>query len=225
MPYRRSYRRRPRRTYRRRYLRRGTRSSGTNWTGLARKAFQLAKWTASVINPEFKKIDTQYSESPTTTPGIVPISLCAQGDDFDSRTGRTILMKSIEYSGLITHNTEGTGSIYHKVYFFIDKAPNQALATAAHIFLSGNAIYGVRNLDNRKRFICLKELKFVTNDTDKTEVLFNGYLKLNCHECFDDTTSNINAVTSNVLLIVTVSTDPTYGHSHSILTRVRFIDN
>lgn len=102
MPYRRRYYRR-----RRRYVRRGRKDSapvmgtGPQMLGWAArnssKALGMAKWVASVINPELKSFDVALPTAITTSWTITNLTNIAEGDDDTNRTGRSIKCASYNF--------------------------------------------------------------------------------------------------------------------------------
>lgn len=102
MPYRRRYYRR-----RRRYVRRGRKDSapvmgtGPQMLGWAArnssKALGMAKWVASVINPELKSFDVTLPTTITTSWTITSLTNIAEGDDDTNRTGRSIKCASYNF--------------------------------------------------------------------------------------------------------------------------------
>jgi len=77
-----------------------------------KRAWELAKYLASLINVEDKKFDVDGSAgiSVTTTPTVINLSNVAQGADYYQRDGDSILGQAIEFRGVVAGSNASTGS-------------------------------------------------------------------------------------------------------------------
>jgi len=156
MPYQRRYRRR--RTYRRR-PRRTSRAvvpkstpwftSAANAYDLARKAAQDIWYIKGLVNSEMHHLDATHTLGANQS-AIKPMLTIAQGDDFINRTGRSILLKSINFSGELYVNSSVTTNSRVMIALVRDNqqigATTPAItdiftsATDPHTFLNANTL-------------------------------------------------------------------------------------
>jgi hypothetical protein len=60
----------------------------------------------SVVNVEYKSLDTSLVKNPDNVTGTVDnLCLIAQGDDYNNRNGRSIRLKSLQIKGTIESGT------------------------------------------------------------------------------------------------------------------------
>jgi hypothetical protein len=73
------------------------------------KAWQLAKHLATLINVEDKKFDVDGTAGAvvTTTATIVNLTNIAQGNDYNNRSGDSILGQALEFRARVTGNSAG----------------------------------------------------------------------------------------------------------------------
>jgi len=127
--------------------------------GIARVPRQIALATG-----EFKAIDTSGNCSANVTTAVVLCNGCARGDEINERTGREIVMKSIQlqYNAV---STATTGIVNHvRVMVVYDRQANGAALTAAQVLSNTGGADGTlcpRNLENRRRFWILYDRSVV----------------------------------------------------------------
>lgn len=112
---------------------------------------------------ELKTIDTTATNaSPVATGSVVLLNGVATGDDYNTRDGRKIQMKSILLRILLSPDTTQSapqGDIM-RVMIVYDKQTNGTALTAANVLQTG-VIQSPNNLNNRDRFVVLSD-KFLT---------------------------------------------------------------
>jgi len=155
------------RTTIKRTFRRGARLS-SKMADLARAAARASK-TAAMRNPpvyappgEFKSVDTTINSAIDNGGYVQLLNGLARGDDINQRSGREVMMKSVQISWL-SFATAATGvDQVHRVVLVYDRQANAAALTWNDVFGS-TSIHYPRNLENRKRFKILMDMSYVIN--------------------------------------------------------------
>lgn len=195
----RTYRRRPRRAVRK-----------------YRKSFP------KYLRPEVKRIDSTYATGITSTEATILLNGLTQGLEYNQRIGRKITSKSIAIRGYVQNADANVNQV--RLLLVYDKQTNQALPTMSDI-IDGNLFNGFRNLDNIKRFKILSDRRMALQVTADSGVrYFKMYKKIRLDTIYDDTTSNINAITSGSIILFLISTDATTGVTSNIDWRFTYTD-
>lgn len=226
MPYtRRTFRRR---TYRRRPTIRRRRP--TRWATYSAAGSQLwkdVKYLKGLINVEFKSKDIVGSSTPDNSAGsVVLLNGLATGDDFNSRDGRQIRMKSIQLNMKFNLHASATATVV-RVLLVLDTQPNAAVATLSGILDVGSAatVVAFRNLNNRKRFIILRDWVVKVN-TNLPEITREYYHTLDAKTVYNATNGGTIAdIETNSLSLWLASDEATNTPTVTYNSRVRFIDN
>lgn len=150
-----------------RTFRRGSRLS-SKMASLARAAARASKAQAMRNPPvyappgEFKSVDTTINSAIDSTGYVLLLNGLARGDDINQRSGREVMMKSVElrFNSFAT-GTTGVDQI-HRVALVYDRQANATALTWADVFTSSSINYP-RNLENRKRFKVLMDTWYVIN--------------------------------------------------------------
>lgn len=183
-----------------------------------------------LVNVEFKAVDHTYTgttgERFLSAGSLLLLNGCSTGDGYTNRDGRSIRIKSVDIKVNIFAGGGGTTPEINRILIFIDKDPNASQAGITDV-LSTNSPDSPRNLDFRKRFVILKDKRFVVVPNQSNEaVIWKYYKKLNMHTIFNaDTGATISAIQSNALYMMIISDQPTGGAYLYGSSRVRFIDN
>lgn len=211
---------------------RGRRRANTRGKVYGAAAYQLYKDVQklkNMINVEFKYYDQSSLNNLTTTPVIQPINLVGEGDTDQTHDGSMFRMKSIQINGTV-RNLAASGSNPLKVRMALVLDCDSATATAAPTYGeiydgTGSIENRLRNLDNRSRFIILKEWEWMTQ-ADGTK----GY-KIDYYRTLDHKVQIVGTATEanlkkNGLYVVMVSQNDTVGNIELDWTsRIRYIDN
>lgn len=222
---------------RRRFIRR---RSGPNWNTVAKSAWWMAKKACSLVNSEFKYIDTVSSvaSSVTSTGTVVHLTNIGQGDDVSSRSGRSILPKTWFLRGEIAFNSAGNAAQQVRIVVFRDMNDNDEVApTVAQLFTSTTAGVGVispLHKDNSMRFRVLYD-KVYNVDASRSQVGVKTYHRIplgidphgnptqGIHTTYSGT-GGPNTAKNHLYMIVisnTTSNHPTLTYYN----RITYIDN
>jgi hypothetical protein len=133
--------------------------------------------------PELHYLDTIGAMSPVGVGGSIgSLSTLAEGTEYNTRNGRTVQAKYLQYDILITPPTGAGVYDYYQMNFFIDKAGGAASPAYASVFDvgSGQLGFAFKNLQtNADRFIILKTLKgTVMNGSPDIITRLTGVIKI-----------------------------------------------
>lgn len=188
---------------------------------LERKVSQLA----NLINVEFKYNDIKDTSTINTTGLFFLLNGLMLGDTSSSRDGRQIRIKSNQVNLKLTMHPSATNTTIRIIYF-MDKQANASAPTTAMLLEDANVpITSPRNLDNRKRFVILKD-EYVCLNVEKSETVFEWYKKLDFRTIYDSSNvGDITDITTNSFYLFLVCDDGTNTPTYALYNRIRFIDN
>ncbi len=174
------------------------------------------------ITPETKLIDTTTSASFTTAGAIVPLTLCALGDEPTERDGDKIKIQSVDC--YIT-NIGGTASDNTRIIIFWDTSSHGVVPAVSEV-LATAAYDSHTNNENNTRFKIIKQFLFANNQNGVKNHFLRFYRKFNKTK----TTSyqGTTAVQANLLqhhmYLLVIGDMGTNQSGFGIRTRIRFID-
>ncbi len=177
-----------------------------------------------LINTEFKSLDVDIDGTVSVTPSISLINASVAGDDFDTRDGRVIRIKSVQVSLTLFIHASAVNT-WLRCMLVIDKQPNEILLVIGDL-IDTTVSHSMRNLNGRKRFVILKDELLVIGSNQNAPVHWEYYSKMDMKTVYDD--SNVGSIvdiTSNALYLVLFSSEATNVPSVGRHTRVRYIDN
>lgn len=230
MAYRKQYRKK---IYRKRPYGRRRRNGG--WQSTAMQALKTAKWVASVINTEYKVVDTDISMNVQNSAySSAYVTGILQGDDQNMRNGRSILAKSLYFQMRIYLGSTFNHSVCRLV-LVEDTAGDGSTPSASDLFVtvSGeNAINAFRSVLTQKtmRYKIWWDKRISLDQDFKTELYISKYIKLNRHHVkyVGTGSTSTNAGPGSFWLMV-ISTGVESGGVYPIningQVRLRFIDN
>lgn len=228
----------PRRNYRRRRTpRRGTvaRTSGlpkmdrrfTSYAQTAMTAFKLAKWAASMINAEYKILDSINAGNVTDSASIACYNPLSQGTSATTRNGNTVKFTSVYAKGSITWNpTAGATSVQNvRAVWLIDKAPNGQLPAWTDVF-STTDVYSLRTpYIDKDRFIILKDQRFMVN-AQRPQLKYSFYSPKNFHTTYLSNLGTIADIQKNSLILLLLGDQATANYPGINWTvRIKYVDN
>lgn len=226
-----AYRKKNYRRYRRSYKRSANTSSLSNAINMAHKAFKLASFVASVINPEVKTKDVVvapggYGKSPT----ITQLSNIAEGDGPHDRNGTSIKTKDILIKGswFIPNGSEAT---YHvcqtRVLVVVDTQNTGTAPTAADIFDTSASDYmnAPRQTDTQigSRFKHLADITQTLSVGGNQLRQFKIYRKLGHHIHYSGA-NGTDELAGNIWIVYFSSQD-TNSPTFECTSRLSYYDN
>lgn len=194
-----------------------------NYRNAGMQLWKDVKYLKSLVNTEFKVKEQSASSTANTTGVFILLNGLTQGDDFTNRNGRSVRWKSLQYH-IRTLKDTAVGTCFVNYAIVIDKQANDATPTLADLYSNVQAQF--RNLDNRKRFVIIDEVR-MTLDADDPERNISKYKKIDMHTIYDASNNgDITDINSNALYLVAWSNQPAGdGADFTLDHRLRFIDN
>lgn len=207
---------------------------------LAKRVAQVEKRQSLLGKPEFKAIYTHVASGNTYTGGAGLLTLlngCTTGSGLSSRDGRQIQNKSVQINCTYVTPAAMTQPCIMRCVVFIDKEPNGSSPTIGKVLDTnqGNAEETFRNLQYRKRFVILKDQRFVVEahqGWDTAGAYYKRvvkdpikYKKLKLNTIFNSgTAGTIADIENGALYIMWFGTEATYPVVVDCNAVVRFID-
>lgn len=225
MPYGKRYYRGKKKVYR------GRRRANTRGKVYGAAAYQLYKDVQklkNMINVEYKFHDYSSTNDLTSTPVINPINFVNEGDTDQTHDGSMFRIKSVQINATARLQTSTTTPVFYRLALVLDTdaASSTTAPTYSDIYdSSGEAVSQFRNLDNRSRFIILKQWDRQLNPQGKETDIIRFYRRVDLKTQIVGTASEAN-LRKNGLYLVMVSSSGAAGEMGlNIVSRIRYIDN
>lgn len=202
---------------------RAIRSGASMATTVSRLVKDVSNVVA-LVNSETKFNDVSLSGiDPVTTP-VTLLSGIAEGDDYNSRNGRSILGKDLTLRW--TFYMQGSISAACRVLIICDKYNvSGALPALSDIFQDPSSTLSAINKNNTDRFVIVKSKLFFINNLSKTVDNGKMYVKIPFHIKFDDVNNNVGSVDNNALYFVVQTDAATTDIDFNLYSRLNFYDN
>lgn len=216
------------RNYRRRNYRR--RRPASRWQNYKTGFTQLAKDVNSLknlINVEFKWHDVHLGSTVSSTGTWLLLNGIGQGDTATLRDGNQIRLKSIEAKAQFKLSASATTTTIRQM-LVLDMDPDGTTPTISDLLDSATAapIVAPRNMENRRRFLILKEKMINLSDgSSKVSCQKTFYKQLDIKPIYNGTSSTIAGIKEHALFMVYVSDQATNTPTIESHHRVRYIDN
>lgn len=199
---------------------------------LPRKVYQIGRsvqYLKKAINVEYKDFVHNGTITPSSTGdvrGIGGIDIDT-GDTSATRDGRSIKLTSWFFRMYVLNNSSFNNTVF-RMLLVHDKQVNGALPAASDI-LETVSTTGLMNRDNADRFTVLSDKLFHmnTNYSGQTVALLPKpiYKSLDMHIKYSGTGGGIADLTSNELILLTISNQAVNTPSITYRARVKYIDN
>lgn len=215
------------RNYKSKYRRQKKAIASSRYTTYSNAASQMwndIKYLKNLINVEFKLYDNNTSAQVLSTTAFeVTLNNIVQGDGNNSRDGNSMRVKSLQCDGSIVR---GSVDANVRLLWCIDLQPTSGAPTYASLFntIAGDTTVGLRNLDNRGRYVILKDKTYhLTSNSPNLQIHY--YRKLDLKTIYAGTTAAYSDVHKNGLFFVAVANVAANGPILNCKNRIRFIDN
>lgn len=189
---------------------------------IANKALKLAKQNRKAI--EIKEVTTTSSATISSTGTVSALTQIAEGDDESQRSGRQIMLKSVQIRGFVSNadTTQGNASLV-RIMILRDNSFGSTAPLVADVLQSSSTI-GLRAQEVEKRAavtVLYDKLSHVDVNS-RNQFTFEKFKKLNSKCIFDGTAST----TSNKggLYLLLLSNRAVSGPTVATQVRVRYAD-
>lgn len=179
------------------------------------------------FNAEYKRITSETTSNPSTTPVIGLKNAISQGDDANQRVGRSIRMTSLQVNQTLTKHASATQT-FVRGYFLIDTQANATVMSDSDFHSTGFDINSFPNPDYQGRFRVLKQYR-ATLTTDKPVSVRSFRVpiprRLGRVEYNGTNGGTIADINKSALYHINVSSESTNTPTVVTNSRILFIDN
>lgn len=187
-----------------------------------------AKTVRSMAEHKMKQVENSLRSVAADTDSSICLNNMTLGDDISNRTGRQIMMTSIQLN-MVFYNTSASADKQIRVILLYDREPQETAPAVAEVWDTTTVDwqYGApRLIDNRYRFKILKDWMFTLSSTDsddnRTTKIIRYYRKLKHATIYD--AGNAGSIADirkgSLYLIYRALTDVNVDY----VSRLRFID-
>ncbi len=194
--------------------------------GTAAKALKVAYSVKKLLNVEMKSFKIQLPIDPNTTGSVDNMTSIAQGDDFNARQGRKILLKSIRCKGIITQHASATQTGV-RLLLVRDNLGTTTVPSITDLFATAVTMHDNKNKlgdpQSNARFTVLMDKYWILNGVGNNRVAIDEYIKLNSH-CYYTGTAASDEGKGNIYSFM-VSTEASNDPVVSMECMTKYIDN
>lgn len=196
----------------------------------AAKALSIARSVKAIVNSEKKTFDTNLTGFISQTGSIDCLTSIRQGDDYNMREGRSILLKSLQIVGNYQVNPDSEARPVAILRFILvrDNGYTGVTPTLSQILDSELDVQSLRNPEpaNMKRFTTIWDKQYKLTRNAYAYQRINLFKKMHQHVKFDGTGQD--DVNTGSLYLVRLSTELSGVDSapiENLNIRVRYYDN
>lgn len=197
-----------------------------------RKFSKKIKGPVPFTGKELKFVDVAASTVVSDTTGsITLLNGIGTGDDFNTRDGRQIIMKSVKVRGFHDLNADTVAHL-SRLLIVWDNAPNGALPAIIDILAASTAL-AETNVNNQQRFTILGDWQSAFSGTIAAQSSMAGfdtsflrYVKLNHITQYLNTGNTITSIQNGALYLVTIGNQAAGANAAQVFfnTRVRYVE-
>lgn len=192
---------------------------------MASKAIRGVNYIRKLINVEKKFLDTVVTATTQGTAGtFTPLTYIAEGDDYNSRDGHSILTQGFLFRMRLTANSTSVVN-FMRIILFVDKEFAGTVATTAQLLETTTEYMSPLQHDQGRRFSILMDKIVALDYNGKGTVSFNKYFKINSHIKFVGTGATAADGKEGHIFLFTMSDNNTNQPGWGMYSRIRFTDN
>ena len=203
----------------------------TRWDiygGALKKLASDVNKVRGMINVEYKYHDFSFTDnSVTTSPVTATVNLVSEGDTDQTHDGAMFRMKSLQIEGSVQLGSASPPHIARMVLVLdTDSSAVSAAPTYNDVYdATGTITNRLRNLDNRSRFIILKEWNWFLQPNGTEGKRFSYYRELDHKVQIVGTASQTNLKKNGLYLMYVSDSSAANNIVLDVTSRIRYIDN
>lgn len=202
---------------------------------VASSALTIAKGVAAIVNAEHKYIETElpYFNVDNTNWIAGSFNLCAEGDDYNMRNGRSIKAKNLRVRFSVIGQSSFNAGI-GRLVIVRDIGAQGSIVAGSQIFSNtsnaDNRVFAMRNVQDAsfKRYQILKDMTFQLDTTNKRISTVEFTIPVNKHCYYIGTSALATDLGSGALSYYFTSqgsTGSNTGMKIQLLARLYYVDN
>lgn len=192
---------------------------------MAGKALKGVRAIRKLINVEKKFLDTTQSATTVGTAAtIAPLTYIAEGDDYNSRDGHSILTQGMLFRMRMTANATSVVN-FLRVMVFIDKEMNGVAPVVADILEAPTDYLSPLQHDSGRRFSILYDRIHALDYNGHGTAAVNKWFRINHHVKYTGTTAAAASSKEGQVYLLLLSDNNTNQVGISWYNRLRFTDN
>lgn len=202
---------------------------------VASTALTVAKGVAAIVNAEHKFIETElpYFNVDNTNWIAGSFNLCAEGDDYNQRNGRSLKAKNLRVRFSVIGQTNFNAGI-GRLVIVRDAGAQGSIVAGSEIFSNpsnaDNRVFAMRNVQGAafKRYQILKDMTFQLDTSNRRISTVEFTIPINRHCYYIGTTANPTDLGSGAISYYFTSQGSTAGLTGlkiQLLARLYYVDN
>jgi len=192
---------------------------------MAANALQLARGIASVINTEFKYVDTNAAPNMGSPITYTVLNLLAQGTGPSNRTGDSIRAVRLHFNCIVTGNAAST-TCGARMMLFVVKQPGGGGAPSSPFPLVTASMPAMLQPEYASRVTVLQDRTFtIVKGGDSQVQILSLDIPLNLHCEYLTNTGLASDIQTGMICLSLFSNDNTNPPLMSYYARVEFVDN
>ncbi len=195
-------------------------------SSVASKALSLARKNKSLLNVEYKVLDTDISTAVSTTALITNINDIPQGDGVSTRDGRSVKLKSINVHCTLQANASATRGDMVRVMLIQDRSQS-GVAPAVTDILRQATVESQRNVtSDQNRFrVYWDKTVVLAPPGEQGDRKYMEYYKSNLNIPMKYDGTGNGAMSTNSFWLLQLGKNSTNTSANIVDARIRFLDN
>lgn len=198
---------------------------GAIYGAAAGQLYKDVQTLKNLINVEFKYYETNQINITASAAGNVPVILNSvpQGDTSITRDGMQFRLKSMQTEGSLRWG--GVNASDHVRFMWIIDTKPDGSAPAWSDIINNVSVYGLRNLNNKSRFVILKDKHLIVS-ANTPEIRLKMYRKMDMITIQDTSSGGtFSNVKNHALFFAVISQSLANAPTFTAYHRIRFVDN
>lgn len=206
-----------------------------NIAKVASTALTIAKGVAAIVNAEHKYIQTELNSFNVDNTNWIAgcLNLCAEGDDYNNRNGRSIKVKNLRLRFTVQGQSAFNAGV-GRLVIVRDIGAQGVIQPGNEIFtnptFANNRVYSMRNIADGafKRYQILKDIRFTLDQSNNRIDSIDITIPINKHSYYIGTSSLPTDIGSGAIHYYFTCTGTTTTNTAMIvnlLARLYFVDN
>jgi len=193
--------------------------------GAAQKALSVAGQVASYFNTELKMLDTTATATPTSgTSTVVPLTLMAQGSDYNQRDGISIKLMDLDVRVYAARNIASATSSDFIRFLIVQDTENHGATPAVADILESDGVLAPLLHYSGNRWRMIADEAFALEPV-QPGVCSKFNKKLQTHVTYKGTGATAADGWEGQLYAVFMSSTATNNPTYSYFIRASFVDN
>ncbi len=186
--------------------------------------YRDVKHLKKIVNVEYKTIDATIDQAVSSAGNVIPLTLCAAGDDFNTRDGRRIKVLSISLRLHMLIHASATDTILRMI-LFRTKNNQAAVPATTDVLQTVSETSFPEAATHQNSFVILNDRMIALTSVNDTIKTYRLSKQLTSHVDYSGTAATEANMGRGGLYLLLITNEATNAPQVEGSTRVKFVDN